>query len=83
MIIDSTVLSFLKAQAHFLKAYDVIVEVQRSWFMILLSIGFTYLMIRLTISLMKTQDERYKTKREQDRQRRELREALRQNARMR
>ncbi len=51
--------------------------------MILLSIGFTYLMIRLTISLMKTQDERYKTKREQDRQKRELREALRQNARMR
>ena len=51
--------------------------------MILLSIGFTYLMIRLTISLMKKQDERYKTKREQDRQRRELREALRQNARMR
>lgn len=51
--------------------------------MILLSIGFTYLIIRLTISLMKTQDERYKTKREQDRQRIELREALRQNARMR
>ena len=40
-------------------------------------------MIKLTIFLMKTQDERYKAKREQDRQRRELREALRQNARMR
>ena len=50
--------------------------------MILFAIGFAYVMIKIIIELMKDQDEKYKTKREQDRQRRELREALRQNARM-
>ncbi len=51
--------------------------------MILLSLGITYLMIKLVIELTKDQDKKYKIKAEQDRQRRELRDALRQNARMR
>ena len=51
--------------------------------MILFSLAFAYVMIKIVIDLMNEQDKRYKIKREQDRQRRELREALRQNARMR
>lgn len=39
-------------------------------------------MIKIVIQLTKDQDEKYKIKREQERQRRELRDALRQNARM-
>ncbi len=50
--------------------------------MILFAIAFAYVMIKIIIGLMKDQDDKYKIKREQDRQRRELREALRQNARM-
>ena len=50
--------------------------------MILFAIAFAYVMIKIVIELMKDQDDKYKIKREQDRQRRELREALRQNARM-
>lgn len=51
--------------------------------MILFSLVFAYLMFSFVFSLMKTQDEKHKVKVEQDRQRRELREALRQAARMR
>ncbi|MBQ1483066.1 MAG: hypothetical protein IIZ28_05785 [Erysipelotrichaceae bacterium] len=51
--------------------------------MILLSLGFTYLMIKLVIELMKEEDRKYKIKVEQDRRRAELRDALRSHARMR
>lgn len=51
--------------------------------MILFSLAFAYVMLTILASLMQKQDERHKIKYEQDRQRRELREALRQNARMR
>lgn len=51
--------------------------------MILISLAIGYVMIKILVGLVASQDERYKTKTEQDRQRRELREALRQNARMR
>ena len=50
--------------------------------MILLSLALGYVMLMIVSDLMKTQEKRYNTKRENDRQRRELREALRQNARM-
>ncbi len=51
--------------------------------MILLSLGFTYLMIKLVIELMKEEDRKHKIKVEQDRRRAELRDALRSHARMR
>lgn len=51
--------------------------------MILFSLAFAYVMLKIVLSLVKDQDEKYNVKIEQDRQRRELREALRQNARMR
>ena len=51
--------------------------------MIILSIFFIFILFKIAASLMAEQDKRHDIKREQDRQRRELREALRQNARMR
>lgn len=51
--------------------------------MILFSFVIAYLMFGLVFSLMKTQDEKHKTRVEQNRQRTELREALKQAARMR
>lgn len=51
--------------------------------MILFSLVVTYLMFKLVLSLASDQSKKYATKIEQDRQRMELREALRQNARMR
>lgn len=51
--------------------------------MIILSIVFIFILFKIAASLMAEQDKRHAIKREQDRQRRELREALRQNARMR
>ena len=51
--------------------------------MILFSLVIAYLMFGLVFGLMKTQDEKHKTRVEQNRQRTELREALKQAARMR
>lgn len=51
--------------------------------MILFYLVIAYLMFGLVFSLMKTQDEKHKTRVEQNRQRTELREALKQAARMR
>ena len=50
--------------------------------MILFSLAAACLMFKLLISLMKVQDERYKIKKEQDRQHKELMDALRYHARM-
>lgn len=51
--------------------------------MIIFSLVIAYLMFSFVFSLMKTQDEKHKIKVERDRQRTELREALKQAARMR
>lgn len=51
--------------------------------MILFSLAVTYLMFKLVLSLANDQSKKQAIKTEQDRQRMELREALRQNARMR
>lgn len=50
--------------------------------MILFSLVVAYLMLKLVLSLSKDQDVKHAAKVEKDRQRAELREALRQNARM-
>lgn len=51
--------------------------------MILFSIAVAYVFLKILVGLVGEQDKRHSIKVEQDRQRRELREALRQNARMR
>lgn len=51
--------------------------------MVILSIAVAYVFLKILVSLVGEQDKRHAIKVEQDRQRRELREAARYNARMR